>query len=69
MERRVHVSLETVMETRRFFVCSDIITLPSVSSRSLEEGLGQSKGRVTEVIFIECCVYTIFFGLTRLRIL
>lgn len=51
------------------FVCSDIITLPSVSSRSLEEGLGQSEGRVTEVIFIECCLYTISFGLTRLHIL
>lgn len=33
------------------FVCSDVITLPSVSHRSREEGLGQSEGTVAEAVF------------------
>lgn len=33
-----------------------VITLWRASLRSLGEGCGQSKGRVREVIFIDCCL-------------
>lgn len=37
-------------------MCSYVITPRSPRSWRLGEGLGQSEGRVMDVIFIECCV-------------